>query len=53
MAPLIKILDKIIITTVPKVSKKGCQPFVEVMDGKNYSTIWTNKHSQNLRYYKF
>ena len=52
VSPMIKILDKIVITTIPKISKKGCRPFVEVMDGKDYSTIWSNKSSSNLRYYK-
>jgi len=50
--PVLKILDKIVVTTVPKISSKGCTPFVEVLNGKDFETIWTNRNSSNLRHYR-
>ena len=47
-----KILDKIVITTVPKIGSSGCTPYVEVLCGKDFTLIWSNKHSQNLKHYK-
>jgi hypothetical protein len=40
-----KILEKIVITTVPKISSDGCTPYIEVLSGKDFDMIWTNKHS--------
>ena len=40
------------ITTVPRMSGEGCTPYVEVLSGKNFELIWTNKNSQNLKQYK-
>jgi hypothetical protein len=51
-SPCIKILEKIVITTVPRTSNEGCTPFIEVLSGKDFDLIWTNKNSQNLRNYK-
>ena len=51
-SPSIKILEKIVITTVPKISDDGVRPYIEVLSGKDFELIWTNKHSQNLKHYK-
>jgi hypothetical protein len=51
-SPCIKILEKIVITTVPKISSDGCTPYIEVLSGKDFDMIWTNKHSMNLKPYK-
>lgn len=51
-SPSIKILEKIVITTVPKISDDGFRPYIEVLSGKDFELIWTNKHSQNLKHYK-
>ena len=51
-APCVKILEKIVITTVPKIANSGCMPYVEVRSGRDFDMIWTNKHSQNLKTYK-
>lgn len=51
-SPSVKILEKIVITTVPKINKGGCVPFIEVLCGKNFEMIWTNKNSTNLKSYK-
>jgi hypothetical protein len=51
-SPSVKILEKIVITTIPKISNEGCTPFIEVLSGKDFELIWTNKHSQNLKNYK-
>ena len=51
-SPSIKILEKIVITTVPKISSDGITPYIEVLSGKDFELIWTNKHSQNLKTYK-
>ena len=40
------------ITTVPKISSDGITPYIEVLSGKDFELIWTNKHSQNLKTYK-
>lgn len=48
-SPCIKILEKIVITTVPRLSNEGCTPYVEVLSGKDFDLIWSNKHSQNLQ----
>ena len=47
-----KILEKIVITTVPKISNGGCIPYIEVLSGKDFELLWTNKYSQNLKSYK-
>jgi hypothetical protein len=47
-----KILSKIVITTVPKISQGGCTPYIEVLCGKDFELIWTNKNSLNLKNYK-
>lgn len=52
VAPVIKILDKVIVTTIPKVSSKRITPYLEVMNGNDFSMIYTNKNSFNLRSYK-
>jgi len=41
-----------VITTVPKISSDGITPYIEVLSGKDFELIWTNKHSQNLKTYK-
>jgi hypothetical protein len=48
----VKILQKIVITTVPRISKGGCMPYIEVLCGKDFEMIWTNKNSTNLKNYK-
>lgn len=50
--PGIKILEKIVITTVPKYNKGGFTPYIEVLSGKDFELIWTNKNSTNLKAYK-
>lgn len=51
-SPCIKVLDKIVITTIPKISNEGCTPFIEVLSGKDFEQIWSNKNSMNLKNYK-
>jgi len=52
VAPVIKILDKVVVTTIPKVSNKRITPYLEVMNGTDFSMIYTNKNSLNLKSYK-
>ena len=47
-----KYLEKIVITTVPKMNSDGCTPYVEVLSGKDFDEIWSNKLSQNLKTYR-
>lgn len=35
-SPCIKILEKIVITTIPKISNEGCTPFIEVLSGRDF-----------------
>lgn len=51
-SPCIKVLDKIVITTIPKISNEGCTPYIEVLSGRDFEEIWSNKNSQNLKNYK-
>lgn len=51
-SPSVKILEKIVITTVPKISNNACTPYIEILSGKNFELIWSNKHSTNLKSYK-
>lgn len=48
-SPSIKILDKVDITTIPKFKGEGCTPYIEVLSGKDFDMIFTNKNSQNLK----
>jgi hypothetical protein len=41
-----------VITTVPKIANNGCTPYIEVLCGKDFELIWTNKQSLNLKTYK-
>jgi hypothetical protein len=50
-SPSIKILEKIVITTIPKMSGDGCTPYIEVLSGKDFDMIFTNKNSLNLKKY--
>ena len=50
-SPSLKILEKIVITTIPKISGEGCAPYIEVLSGKDFDMIWTNKNSQNIKKY--
>ena len=40
------------ITTVPKMNKGGCIPYIEVLNGRDLEMIWTNKNSTSLKNYK-
>lgn len=51
-SPCMKILEKIVITTVPKMNSDGCTPYVEVLSGKDFEVLWTNKNSLNLKQYR-
>ena len=51
-SPTMKYLEKIVITTVPKMNSDGCTPYVEVLSGKDFDEIWSNKLSQNLKTYR-
>lgn len=37
---------------MPRISSEGCTPYVEVLSGKDFEMIWTNKYSTNLKTYK-
>jgi hypothetical protein len=50
-SPSLKVLEKIVITTIPKISGEGCTPYIEVLSGKDFDLIWTNKNSSNLKKY--
>lgn len=51
-SPSLKVLEKIVITTIPKISGEGCTPYIEVLSGKDFDMIWTNKSSSNLKKYQ-
>ena len=51
-SPSLKVLEKIVITTIPKISGEGCTPYIEVLSGKDFDLIWTNKNSSNLKKYQ-
>jgi hypothetical protein len=34
------------------MSGEGCTPYIEVLSGKDFNMIWTNKNSQNLKPYR-
>jgi len=42
-SPSVKILEKIVITTVPNMNKGGFTPYIEVLNGKDFDMIWSNK----------
>lgn len=46
-----KILECIIIRTVPKINQNGCKPYVDICTG-DYKLIYTTKNSINLKKYK-
>jgi hypothetical protein len=48
-SPTVKILDKIEITTIPKFKGEGCTPYIEVLSGRDFDLIYTNKNSVNLK----
>jgi hypothetical protein len=51
--PLLKSPDKIIVHTIPDVSGSGkCKPYVEIINGVDFDTIWDNKHNINLKAYQ-
>lgn len=46
-----KILDCLIITTVPKINQNGWKPYMDILNG-NYAWIHTTKNSIHLKKYK-
>lgn len=44
-SPCIKILERIVITTIPRISEDGIKPYIEILNGKDFEMIWTNKYS--------
>lgn len=52
-SPLLKSPDKIIVHTIPDVSGSGkCKPYVEIVNGVDFDTIWDNKNNINLKAYQ-
>lgn len=52
-SPILKSPEKIVVYTIPDVSGSGkCKPYVEIINGTDFSTIWTNKESMNLKTYR-
>ena len=46
-----KILECIIIRTIPKINQNGCKPYVDIWNG-DYQLIHSTKNSINLKKYK-
>jgi hypothetical protein len=45
--------EKIVVYTIPDVSGSGkCKPYVEIVNGNDFTTIWQNKDSMNLKTYR-
>ena len=45
--------EKIVVQTIPDVSGSGrCKPYVEIINGTDFTTIWQNKDSMNLKTYR-
>lgn len=52
-SPILKSPEKIVIHTVPELNANGkCKPFLEIVNGTDFSEIWSNKSSMNLKTYK-
>lgn len=51
-SPLLKSPEKIVVYTIPDVSGSGkCKPYVEIINGNDFTKIWDNKDSMNLKSY--
>ena len=52
-SPALKCPDKIVVYTIPDVSGSGkCKPYLEIVNGNDYSLIWDNKESMHLKSYQ-
>ena len=52
-SPILKSPEKIVIHTIPEINASGkCKPFIEIVNGTDFSEIWSNKNSMNLKTYK-
>ena len=41
------------VNTIPDVSGSGkCKPYVEIINGTDFTTIWSNKESMNLKTFR-
>ena len=50
-SPMLKSPEKIVIHTIPLVSKRGnCRPFVEILNGVDFSTVNSSWLISNYRY---
>ena len=53
ISPVLKSPDKIMVYTIPDVSGSGkCKPYLEIVNGVDFDTIWENKDNMNLKAYQ-
>jgi hypothetical protein len=38
----VKVIKKIVINTIPKNQGSSIDPYLEILDGKNYDVLWTD-----------
>jgi hypothetical protein len=49
---MLKSPEKIIVHTIPDVSGSGkCKPYVEILNGVDFDTIWDNKNILKMKSY--
>ena len=49
-SPILKSPEKIVVHTIPDVSGSGkCKPYLEIINGLDFTIIWSNKESMNLK----
>ena len=52
-SPILKSPEKLVVHTIPDVSGSGkCKPYVEIINGIDFSILWTNKESMNLKTFR-
>ena len=52
-SPMLKSPEKIVVYTIPDVSGSGkCKPYAEIVNGNDFTLIWTNKDSMHLKSYQ-
>ncbi len=52
-SPILKSPEKIVVHSIPDVSGSGkCKPYLQIVNGSDFTTIWQNKDSMNLKTYR-
>ena len=51
-SPEALVLNSVVITSIPRISRRGCKPYLEIFSGMGKTLIYSGKTSTGLSFYK-